>query len=553
MTRAKAVAVPAVIAVVAIASGGWFLQSDVGPGANLYLQARVMEEVVSRIERHFVDEVDVDDLYDAALESVVHSLNDPNSTLMQAPRWEDMQIRTRGEYGGVGLEVTQRDGFVTILAPVPGTPGSRSGIRPGDRIVEVEGQSVEGWSTDQVADLLRGEAGTSVRMGVRRHGVERVIHYEITRAVIQLSAVPFAVLLEGGVGYVPVEIFNGTTTSEVAAKVDSLVGEGMESLIVDLRRNRGGLLLEGVSLSDMFLDAGASIVEVRGRESPVEHYRAGTDQELPAMPVVVLVGYGSASASEIFAGALQDHDRALLVGAPTFGKGSVQSLFPVSGGRVLKLTTARWYTPSGRSIQKEPSEQLVTTENGVITLGGELVRFPNLKDRARFASAGGRVLYGGGGIVPDLWVLPDTLTAEESVAVRTLFAINGEYVRAMQNWAVRYLQDHPALEPGFVITDVELADFHAMLVEREVEITLEELHRVRRTVEYHLGSEVALQAWEDRGRFERNAAFDAQLQRALELLRAARSPQDLFRLAEAHSANSERVGDGDDGPNGTSR
>ena len=553
MSKRKAVAVPAAIAILAVASGGWFLQRDVGLGANLYVQARILEEVVTRIERHFVDEIDVEELYDAALESVVQSLNDPNSTLLQAPDWQDMQIRTRGEYGGVGLEVVQRDSFVTIVAPVPGTPGSRAGLRPGDRIVEVEDQSVEGWSTDQVVQLLRGRPGTSVRMGVRRHGVERVIPYEITRAVIQLSAVPFAVLLEGGVGYVPVEIFNGTTTSEVRAKVDSLVGEGMESLIVDLRRNRGGLLLEGVGLSDMFLDAGSDIVEVRGRTSPAEHYRAGADQEHPEVPVVVLVGNGSASAAEIVAGALQDHDRALLIGAPTFGKGSVQSLFPLSGGRVLKLTTARWFTPSGRSIQKEPREQLVTTENGVITLRGEVVLHPDLADRPRFTSAGGRVLHGGGGIVPDLWVLPDTLTAEEDEAVLKLFAFGGEYVQAMQNWAVRYLQEHPALEPGFAITDADLADFHASLVARDVEMTLEELHQARRTVEYHLGSEIALQAWEDRGRFERNAALDTQLQRALELLLAARSPQDLFRLAGAQSEDAPRVGDGAGGRNGSPR
>ncbi len=544
MSKGKAVAVPAAIAVLAVATGGSLLQRDVGLGANLYVQARVLEEVLNRIERHFVDEVDVEELYDAALESVVQSLGDPNSALLQAPDWEDMRIRTRGEYGGVGLEVAPRDSFVTILAPVPGTPGSRAGLRPGDRIVEVEGRSVVGWSTDQVAQLLRGEPGTSVRMGVRRHGVERVIPYELTRAVIQLSAVPFALLLEGGVGYVPVEIFNGTTTAEVRAKVDSLVGEGMESLVLDLRRNRGGLLLEGVGLSDMFLDAGSSIVEVRGRSSPVEHYRAGADQEHSAMPIVVLVGYGSASASEIVAGALQDHDRALLIGAPTFGKGSVQSLFPVSGGRVLKLTTARWFTPSGRSIQKEPRDQLLTTENGVITLWGQVVQHPDLTDRPRFASAGGRVVHGGGGIVPDLWVLPDTLTADENEAVRKLFAFGGQYVQARQSWAVRYLQEHPALEPGFVVSDADLADFHALLAEREVEMTFEELLRARRTVEYDLGSEVALQAWEDRGRFERNASFDAQLRRALELLRAARSPDDLFRLAGVQAESPVHVGDG---------
>jgi len=543
MSKGKAVAVPAVIAVLAVSSGGWFLQRDVGLGANLYVQVRVLEEVVKRIEQHFVDEIDVEELYDAALVGVVEALGDPNSALLQAPDWEDMQIRTRGEYGGVGLEVATRDGFVTILAPVPGTPGYRAGLRPGDRIVEVEGESVVGWSTDQVAQLLRGKPGTSVRMGVRRHGVERVIPYEITRAVIQLSAVPFATLLEGAVGYVPVEIFNGTTTAEVKARVDSLVGEGMRSLILDLRRNRGGLLLEGVGLSDMFLDAGSSIVEVRGRTSPVEHYRAGADQEYSGMPVVVLVDHRSASASEIVAGALQDHDRALLIGAPTFGKGSVQSLFPVAGGRVLKLTTARWFTPSGRSIQKEPREQLVTTENGVITLRGEVVQYPDLADRPRFTSAAGRVLHGGGGIVPDLWVLPDTLTAAEGEVVRKLSEVGSQYGQALQNWAVRYLQEHPALEPGFVITDADIAGFHAALLERDVEMTLEDLHRARRTVAYHLGSEIALQAWEDRGWFERNAARDTQLQKALALLLAARSPDDLFRLAGAQPENPVHVGD----------
>ena len=389
MKKGKTLAVPGVLAVVAVGSGAWFLQKAPGLGANLYVQARVLEEVVARIEEHFVDEIDVEELYDAALEGVVSKLGDPNSSLLQAPDWEDMRIRTQGEYGGVGLEVSGRDSFVTVVAPIPGTPGARAGLRPGDRIVEVEGRSVVGWGTDRVAQILRGEPGTSVRMGVRRHGADRVIPFEITRAVIQLKAVPFAVLLEGGVGYVPVEIFNGTTTEEVRTRLDSLGAEGMTSLVLDLRRNRGGLLLEGVGLADLFLDAGSDIVEVRGRASARESYRAADAQARPGLPVVVLVDNGTASAAEIVAGALQDHDRALLIGAPTFGKGSVQSLFPVAGGRVLKLTTARWYTPSGRSIQKDPLEPLIDIANGVVSLRGEVVRRPDPSDRPRFTSAGG--------------------------------------------------------------------------------------------------------------------------------------------------------------------
>ena len=553
MKKGKALAAPGAVVVLAVVSGGWFLQRDMALGANLYVQTRVLDEVVARIEQHFVDEIDVEELYDAALDGVVAKLGDPNSSLLQAPDWEDMRIRTQGEYGGVGLEVADRDSFVTVVAPIPGTPGSRAGLRPGDRIVEVEGESVEGWGTDAVAQILRGRPGTSVRMGVRRHGVERIIPFEITRAVIQLKSVPFVVLLEGGVGYVPVEVFNETTTEEVQAGLDSLGAEGMTSLILDLRRNRGGLLLEGVGLSDLFLDAGSDIVEVRGRASPPERYRAGGAQARPRLPIVVLVDNGSASAAEIVAGALQDHDRALLIGAPTFGKGSVQSLFPVAGGRVLKLTTARWYTPSGRSIQKDPHRQLIDIENGVISLRGEVVPYPDLSDRPRYASAGGRVLRGGGGIIPDLWILPDTLTGAEGSAVRKLFAVGGDYVRTLQNWAVRYLQEHPALEPGFTMTDGDLADFHASLAERGVKLTLADLQQAGRTVKYHLGSEIALQAWEDRGRFQRNARHDAQLRKAVELLLAAGSQQDLFGLAGAPPGGSRPGEEAAAGSNDRSR
>lgn len=543
MSKGKALAVPGAVVVLAVAGGGWFLQANRGLGANLYVKTRVLEEVVRRIEQDFVDEIDVEELYDAALEGMVAKLGDPNSSLLRVPDWEDMRIRTQGEYGGVGIEIADRDSFVTVVAPIPGTPGSRAGLRPGDRIVEVEGESVEGWGTDAVAQILRGRPGTTVTMGVRRHGVERVIPFEITRAVIRLKSVPFAVLLEGGVGYVPVEIFNETTTEEVQAGLDSLAAEGMTSLVLDLRRNRGGLLLEGVALSDLFLDRGSDIVEVRGRASPPERYRAASAQARPDLPVVVLVDYGSASAAEIVAGALQDNDRALLIGAPTFGKGSVQSLFPVSDGRVLKLTTARWYTPAGRSIQKDPHEQLIDVESGAISLRGEVVRYPDVSDRPGYTSSGGRVLLGGGGIVPDLWVLPDTVTAAEGEAVRKLFAVGGEYVRGLQNWAVRYLQEHPSLEPGFTVTDADLADFHASLAERGVKIALADLRQARRTVQYHLGSEIALRAWEDRGRFLRNTGYDAPLRRATELLLVAGNQQDLFRLAGVPPGGTRPGGD----------
>lgn len=531
MKATRTTIVPAMIVVLAVASGGWLLQRDVGMDANVYFQTRLLEEVVSRIDRYYVDEVQVDDLYQAALRGVVEQLGDRNSQFLEASAWEDVRIRTQGEYGGVGLEVDQRDGHITIVAPIPGTPGARAGLRPGDRIVEVDGRSVEGWLIDQAVDLLRGEPGTTVRMGVRRPGMERTMSFDVTREVIHFPSVPFAKMLDGGVGYVPLRIFNGTTTAEVRSAIESLMADGMTSLVLDLRNNRGGLLTEGVGLADLFLDEGSDIVEIRGRNTAPEIYRSGDRQEYADLPIVVLIGHGSASAAEIVAGALQDHDRALLVGATTFGKGSVQSLFQLSGGNVLKLTTARWYTPSGRSIQKEYADQLARAESGVVTLPGDAAERPDLADKPEFMSSGGRLLHGGGGIVPDLWVLQDTLTTGEYAAVREIFETGSDFYVALRNWAVRYLQAHPGLQPGFRITDADLASFHADLVARGAELDMDDLLQARRYVVFHLGAEIALQAWEDQGRFERIAVGDLQLGRAVELLLAADDRLQLFELA----------------------
>ena len=546
MTRTRAVLVPTLVAVLAVTSGGWLLQRGVGMRANVYLHARVFEEVMNRIEGHFVGEVDLDGLYEAAITGVVDRLDDPNSQFLPASIWENERIRTQGEYGGVGLEVVDRDGYITIVAPIPGTPGARAGLRPGDRIVEVDGESLDGWVTDQAVDLLRGEPGTTVEMGIRRPGAEAVISFEVTRELIHVPSVPFAAMLEGGVGYVPLLIFNRTTTTEVRAAIDSLAAEGMTSLVLDLRRNRGGLLTEGVGLTDLFLDLGMDIVEIRSRTSPPEKYAARNAQRYPDLPVVVLVEYGSASAAEIVAGALQDHDRALLIGSTTYGKGSVQSLFQLSGGNVLKLTTARWFTPSGRSIQMDVADQRARGDRGVLTIRGDVAERPSLEDKPEFTSSGGRLVRGGGGIVPDLWVMQDTLTADEREAFREIINFGGSFVMALQSWVVDYLQAHPDLEPGFRVTEADLVSFHASLQEREADLPMATLLRARRSMAFLLGREIAEQAWGDRGSFLRVAASDAQLQRAVELLSAASGQEELFALAGSPLAQVQPAG-GDSG------
>lgn len=544
MKKGTTLLAPVLVFAIAFVCGGWFLQRDLGPGANIYIHARVIDEVMRHIEDDFVDEVDADSLYQAAIYGMVEGLDDPNSRFMAARDWENERIRTQGDYAGVGLEVGLLDGFVTVLAPMPGSPAARAGLLSGDRIVEVDGESVEGRSTGQAVDRLRGEPGRAVAVGVRRPGREGVLRFDVERAVIRVPSVPFATMLEGGIGYVPLDIFNRTTTDEVRAAIDSLATEGMTSLILDLRGNRGGLLTEGVGLTDLFLDRGKPIVEIRGRSTPPEEYLAATAQAYPELPLVLLVSGASASASEILAGALQDHDRALLVGSTTFGKGSVQSIFPVPGGNVLKLTTARWFTPAGRSIQKDLAGSVADAERRPLTVRGEPVQRLEPADRPLFTSAGGRVLRGGGGIVPDLWVQEDTLTTTEWIALEEVLVSANGFFAALQNWAVKYLQQHPGLEPGFEVADSDLADFHASLQERGAELPLETFLRVRSTMAYQMGSQVALLAWEEPGRFRRVAGSDTQLQRAVELLAVASDQSELFALAGSAPAHGLPAPDG---------
>ena len=308
--------------------------------------------------------------------------------------------------------------------------------------------------------------------------------------------------------------------------------EGATGLVLDLRGNPGGLLNQGVALADMFLDDRLTVVETRG-SSPEQNtvLRTSRPQSFPDLPLIVVIDERSASASEILAGALQDHDRALVIGATSFGKGSVQTLYRLSGGSVLKLTTARWFTPSGRSIQKDREQGVEIGEDGVLSVSGRWSRRPSIEDKEPYESFGGRKLLGGGGITPDLQIPPDTLTDAEQSAVLELYAQAGRFNIALFGFAVRYIQDRPDLPEDFRITDRELERLYDYLLENEVEVDRSVLDRAERYVRFQLEREIGLQRGGDAGEFSRLERGDAPLQRAVELLARAESPEDLFELA----------------------
>ena len=542
----KSVIAPMAVVAVAVVTGGWFLQQGVDRAENVYVKVRLFQEVVDRVESSFVEEVAPSRLYNSASEGILDDLDDPYSSFLAASDYENLRIQgIEGDYGGVGLEVVDRNGWVTVVSPMPGTPGARAGIRAGDQFFEIEGVAADTMDTDQAVALLRGKPGTPVSVKMLRPGVEEPIPFTLTREVIQLRAVPFAVMLEDGIGYVPLQSVLETSAQEMRAALDSLRGEGMDRLVLDLRGNPGGVLDQGIEVSDLFLEPGQAIVETRGRARDQNAvYKASQPDRYAGIPMVVLVDGGSASASEIVAGALQDNDRALLVGESTFGKGLVQSLYRLSGGNVLRLTTARWYTPVGRSINKEAEARFHPEDREALGLSGQFAVGPDLEGRPTYQSLGGRTLFGGGGIAPDVFVIPETLSDEEEQAVRELYRQAGAFNVALFNFAVRTVQERPGLEPGFNLSDEDLASFYRALPAWGVEVDSGAFRRARRFVVYHLEREIALQAWGDRGGFLQTRNKDLQLARALDFLRGADSPQGLLQSVPA----SEPVAAGDGNP-----
>ena len=537
----RGVFAPVAVVAFAVMAGGWLLQEGVDRASNIYVRIRVLQEVMDHVESSFVDDVDATGLYNSAIDGLIRDLDDPHSSFLPADEYENLSIRIEGEYGGVGLEVVDRGGWVTVVSAMSGTPGQRAGIRTGDQFFEIEGIPADTMVTEEAVELLRGPPGTEVTVKMLRPGVEEPIGFTIERATIMLRAVPFALMLEPGIGYVPLQTVSETSSREVRAAVDSLRGEGLEGLILDLRGNPGGLLDEGIAVSDLFLEAELPIVETRGRAArQSQTYSSSSPDRYRDVPIVVLVDGTSASASEIIAGALQDHDRAVVVGETTYGKGSVQSLFRLTGGDVLRLTTARWYTPVGRLIDRDRDAVVDVTEHE-LAISGQVVRPTVLDGRPEYESLGGRTLLGGGGITPDLYVAPETLSPEEAEAVYRVFRRAGGFTAALFNYAVAFVQDHPNAQPGFAVRHSELEDFYETLPEWRGEVDRDEFMTAQRWVRYLMEREIALQAWGDAGQFQQSRRYDTQLATAIELLQAAPSTADLIARVAA-AANEQDSG-----------
>jgi len=325
-------------------------------------QLRTFTDVYSRIKDNYVEEIDDEQLLEYAIEGMLNGL-DPHSSYLNQEAFRELQIGTQGEFGGLGIEVTMEDGFVRVVAPIDGTPAARAGIQAGDLIVRLDDKPVKGMTLNDAVQKMRGEPGTDIELMVVREGEDKPLKITITRDTIEVTSVDSR-MLEPGYGYLRVSHFQTNTQEAVDKAIRDLkdkAGNGLRGLVLDLRNNPGGVLSAAVSVSDTFLDDGL-IVYTEGRVQDSKlRYSARPGDAIDGAPMIVLVNQGSASASEIVAGALQDHQRALVVGRQSFGKGSVQTIQDLSNGGALKLTTARYYTPDGRSIQAEGIEPDIAT------------------------------------------------------------------------------------------------------------------------------------------------------------------------------------------------
>src|SRR6476469_3056497 len=391
--------------------GGFYGNRLFGSPVQSEVSKRMKEytDLLNAVTLWAPDDVGSDKFVYSSIDGMLRTL-DPHTSFLEPKEYADMQDRQTGSFYGLGILVTTRNDQVTVSTPLEGTPAARLGIRAGDVISEVEGVSTDDLSLDEVVKRLKGPKGTTVHIKIMRVGMKEPIPLTIVRAAIPTTSISNVLMIRPGVGYIRIKDFTATTVRELDEAVDKLKEQGLQRLVLDLRQNPGGLLDAAVGVADHFLDKGQMIVYTKGRtpDSEQNYLAPGKHQKLD-MPMVVVVNRGSASASEIVAGALQDHDRAIIVGETSWGKGLVQSVYTLQYSAGLALTTSKYYTPSGRNIQRDYSsfyDYYVADDSEEGAANAEIP----LSQRQQFKTDTGRIVYGGGGITPDVMIKPPQLS-----------------------------------------------------------------------------------------------------------------------------------------------
>ncbi len=468
--------------------------------------------VLAIVERNYADPVDVDKaIYDGAIPGMLRVL-DPHSNFFDPRQYALFREEQQGKYYGVGMTVQPRENQTMVLAPFVGSPAYKAGIRPGDIILKVNDKSCEGLTTTEVADMLKGPKGTTVHISLGREGWEKPIEVAVVRDEIPRPGVEFFTMVKPGVGYVRVSTFNETTDSDLSDALKQLEVGRLDGLIIDLRNNGGGLLNQAVGMADMFLDKGEIVVSHRGRSSSERPYYVIHGNQGVQVPLIVLINGQSASASEIVAGAIQDHDRGLVVGETSFGKGLVQTQYPLNEDTALLLTTARYYTPSGRLIQRDYKNISLYDYH----YNPKPPQTPEVK-----LTDSGRQVFGQGGITPD-----DTIAAPKLDDFQQLLLRRGVFYPFQQgvgDFTRFYLGERPEITKDFLVDDAVMGQFQKYLDQQHIRFTEPEIQENLTWLKWKIKREVFTSVFGQNDGYKVELQEDAQVQKAIELIPQAKA------------------------------
>jgi carboxyl-terminal processing protease len=478
---------------------------------NLHQSLQRFSYILNLIMVDYVEEVDGEKLVKSAVDGMMQAL-DPYSEVMEIERYNDLKTRLDAEFGGIGIYIGTRENYPSVISPIEGTPAYKVGLIAGDKIVQIENKTTENMTIQDAMKLLRGSPGTEVNITCQREGVSELLNFKIIRDTIKIKAVPFAGTVANEIGYVRLADFSKVARIELESAIDSLFDKaGIKKLIFDMRSNPGGYLQEGYEVSDLFLVKGKEIVTARGRRADATRKFIATDNEKHGdFPLIVLVDRGSASASEIVAGALQDWERAFIIGDTTFGKGSVQNIMTIDENTAIKLTNAYWYTPSGRCINRQQEIKAVLRDT---TKKTEEVKYYTLGTQKR-------EIYGGGGIVPDYHMTYRRLNELESKLIsQGLFF----------DFAVKYTVVNKDLTREFFITEEILDEFKALITNKKIEFTQANFDSSRAYIQQEIEREIKAKLFGTTGDYEVRLRNDEQVQKAIEFLQKVNTTVELFK------------------------
>lgn len=489
-------------------------------GNDIFSNVKKFNEALTLIQKNYVDDVNTDKLTEVAISGMLTQL-DPHSVYMTVEQLKRSNEDFQGSFEGIGIEFDVVNDTIVVVTPITGGPSEALGILAGDKIVKIDGVSAIGMTRNDVPKKLRGPKGTKVKVTIHRAGMTNLLEFEITRDKIPLYSVDAAFMFNNEIAYVRITRFSATTYDEFSKALANLKSQGMKKLVLDLRNNPGGYLDQSFKIASMFIDKGKRIVYTKGRIAAYNAEFISEGGEYMDIPLILLVSEGSASASEIVSGAIQDWDRGLIIGETTFGKGLVQRQYDLPDGSAMRVTTSRYYTPLGRSIQKPYEGALYKNTPLVEGEGENIFHYKDAKDttRPKYKTPGGRTVFGGGGITPDYIIKFDTIT-DYSVQLRRLnlfleytnkyYDLNKDNIRSAYS-------DFLKFRDNFTVTEEMLNEFQSLVSSKGIVFNADQWYRDLEYIKTSIKAILARDFWGNNGAMAVWVSIDSQFLKALEL------------------------------------